>query len=326
MNFLNPNMLWLAVIIPLLIIYYIWCGRHGATLRVSSIGGLRAPRTLRYWLQHLPIVLRMGAIAMIIIAMARPVERHGEEEVTVDGIDIVMAMDISTSMLAADFTPDRMEAAKQIAAQFAADREGDRLAVVAFAGETFTQCPLTSDIREVQTALASLKCGVIEDGTAIGNGLATALNRLRESGAKSKVVILLTDGENNRGEISPRMSAEIAKNMGVKVYTIGVGSRCTAKYPAQDIFGNTTYVDVEVNIDEALLQEIATTTEGQYFRATDENALASIYEQINQLERGEVHVTAYSTTEDLFMEWIYYALVLLLGELLIARVVLNRLP
>lgn len=316
----------MAVIIPLLIIYYIWCGRHGATLRVSSIGGLRAPRTLRYWLQHLPIVLRMGAIAMIIIAMARPVERHSEEEVTVDGIDIVMAMDISTSMLAADFTPDRMEAAKQIAAQFAADREGDRLAVVAFAGETFTQCPLTSDIREVQTALASLKCGVIEDGTAIGNGLATALNRLRESGAKSKVVILLTDGENNRGEISPRMSAEIAKNMGVKVYTIGVGSRGTAKYPAQDIFGNTTYVDVEVNIDEALLQEIATTTEGQYFRATDENALASIYEQINQLERGEVHVTAYSTTEDLFMEWIYYALVLLLGELLIARVVLNRLP
>lgn len=316
----------MAVIIPLLMIYYVWCGRRGATLRVSSVGGLRAPRTLRYWLRHLPIALRMGAIAMIIIALARPVERHGEEEITVDGIDIVMAMDISTSMLAADFNPDRMEAAKQIAAQFAADREGDRLAVVAFAGETFTQCPLTSDIGEVQTALASLKCGVIEDGTAIGNGLATALNRLRESGAKSKVVILLTDGENNRGEISPRMSAEIAKNMGVKVYTIGVGSQGTAKYPAQDIFGNTTYIDVEVNIDEALLREIATTTEGQYFRATDENALASIYEQINQLEKGEVHVTAYSTTEDLFMEWIYYALVLLLGELLIARVVLNRLP
>lgn len=326
MNFLNPNMLWLAVIIPLLVTYYIWSGQRGATLRVSSIGGKRPPRTLRYWLRHLPIALRMVALLMIIIALARPIKEHGESEKSVEGIDIVLAMDISSSMMALDFEPNRMEAAKQIAARFVADREGDRIAVVAFAGESYTQCPLASDRAEVQTALSSLKCGVIEDGTAIGNGLATALNRLRESNAKSKVVILLTDGENNRGEISPLMSAEIAKNMGVKVYTIGVGSQGMAKFPARDIFGNTVMVDAEVNIDEELLRQIATLTSGEYFRAVDESALASIYKQINQLEKSEVQITTYSIIEDLFFEWVLYAILLLVAELLIARVVLNKIP
>ena len=326
MNFMNPNLLWLAVIIPLLIAYYIWTGHRGATLRVSSVGMGRTPRTLRYWLRHLPIMLRMAALMMIIIALARPIKEHGHSERSVEGIDIVLAMDISSSMMALDFEPNRLEAAKHIAARFAADRPDDRMAVVAFAGESYTQCPLSSNHAEVQTALTSLECGVIEDGTAIGNGLATALNRLRESNAKSKVVILLTDGENNRGEISPMMSAEIAKNMGVKVYTIGVGSQGMAKYPAQDIFGNTVYVNAEVTIDEELLRQIAATTSGEYFRAVDENTLASIYERINQMEKSEVQITSYSTIEELFFEWVLYAILLLLAELLVARIVLNRIP
>ena len=326
MEFLNINILYLLVIIPLAVVYYILVGRGRATIIVSTTGSRKAPRTLRYWLRHTPIVLRIAALAAIIIALARPVEVNHEEETTTEGIDIVIAMDISGSMLARDFTPDRLSAAKQLATEFVAERTGDRISVVAFAGEAFTQCPLTSDQASVGTMLSRLRSGVVEDGTAIGNGLATAINRLRESGAKSKVVILLTDGVNNRGQISPIMAADIAQDLGIKVYTIGVGSRDKAPMPAYDPFGNMTYVMADVEIDEALLREIAAKTNGQYFRASDNKALKEIYAQINELEKSKVEITHYTSYNELYMGWLLLALILLAAEVLMARMVLNRLP
>lgn len=326
MNFLNSELLWCAVIIPLVAAYYIYVGRREPSLTVSTLGTRRPPRTLRYWLRHLPVVLRLMALGALIVALARPVNEHVSRDVTCEGIDIVLSMDISGSMLARDFQPDRLTAAKQIASEFVADRTGDRLSVVAFAGEAYTQCPLTSDQATVQTMLSRLRSGVIDDGTAIGNGLGTAINRLRESGAKSKVVILLTDGVNNRGQISPHMAAEIAAELGIKVYTIGVGRRGTAPYPAQDIFGNMTTVMAEVEIDEELLRDIASTTGGEYFRAENNNALAEIYDQINTLEKSEVQVTEYTLYEELFLGWLLAAFALLVAEFLVRYVVLNRIP
>lgn len=325
MQFLNPYILIGIVIVPLLLLYHLFVGRR-ATLTVSALGSASAPRTLRYWLRPMPLVLRLLAITALIIALARPVNVHTESETTTEGIDIVLAMDISGSMLARDFVPDRLTSAKKIASEFVGERSGDRLAVVAFAGEAFTQTPLTSDQATVQTMLSRLRSGVVDDGTAIGNGLATAINRLRESGAKSKVVVLLTDGVNNRGQISPATAAEIARDLGIKVYTIGVGSRGSAPYPAIDVFGNETMVMAEVEIDEALLRRIATLTGGEYFRAVDDNALAEIYERINTLEKSEVQVTNYTSYEELYMLWLVAALLLLAGEFIIERVVLNRLP
>lgn len=325
MQFLNPYILLVACIVPLLLIYYILVGRRRATLIVSSTQGT-APRTLRYYLRHVPIVLRLLAILAMVIALARPVIVHHESETTTEGVDIVLAMDISGSMLARDFTPDRLSASKRLATEFVAERTGDRLSVVAFAGEAFTQCPLTADQAAVGTMLSRLRSGVVEDGTAIGNGLATAINRLRESGAKSKVVVLLTDGVNNRGQISPIMAAEIARDLGIKVYTIGVGSRDKAPMPAIDPFGNQTFVMADVEIDEELLRNIASTTSGRYFRANDNEALRNIYQQINELEKSEVQVTHYTSYDELFGRWLLLALLLLALEFIVARVILNRLP
>ncbi|MBO5882278.1 MAG: VWA domain-containing protein [Alistipes sp.] len=326
MNFLYPNILWLAVLVPLIALYYIFVARREATLTVSTTGTRRAPRTLRYWLRHAPIVLRLVAFVMFIIALARPVEITHESETTTDGIDIVLSMDISGTMLARDFKPDRLTAAKRLAAEFVAERRGDRIAVVAFAGEAFTQAPLTSDQATVETMLSRLRSGVVEDGTAIGNGLATAVNRLRESSAKSKVIILLTDGVNNRGQVSPLMAAEIARDMGIKVYTIGVGTRGRAPYPAVDIFGNQTTVMADVEIDEELLREIASMTGGKYYRAVDNDALRAIYDEINTLEKSKVQVTEYQNYEEHFIVWVVLGLLLLCLEFLIDKVVLNRLP
>ena len=321
-----PNILWLMAIIPLIVLYYIFVARRKASLTVSTIGGRRAPRPFRYWLRPLPIVLRLVAVALFIVALARPVNITEEHETTTDGIDIVMAMDISGSMLARDFTPDRLTSAKHLAAEFVANRRGDRIAVVAFAGEAFTQAPLTSDQAVVETMLSRLRSGVVEDGTAIGNGLATAVNRLRESGAKSKVVILLTDGVNNRGQISPLMAAEIARDMGIKVYTIGVGTRGRAPYPAVDMFGNHTTVMADVEIDEELLKEISSMTGGKYYRAVNDEALREIYAEINELETSKVQVTNYQTYEELFLMWVVLGLLCLGLEFLFDKVVLNRLP
>lgn len=319
MTLLNPYLLILAVAIPLLALYHIFIGRRSATLQVSTLQGIRTPRTLRYWLRPLPVVLRLAALALLIVAIARPVKVGGRTESLTEGIDIVLAMDISTSMLADDFTPNRLEASKHIADRFVEQRKGDRIAIVAFAGESFTQRQLTADQASVQSALGSLRCidnygrPILEDGTAIGNGLATAINRLHESDAKSKVVILLTDGANNRGEISPLTAAEIAADLGIKVYTIGM---------ARD--GMQQYLMAEV--DEELMQQIASMTEGKYFRATDNKALQEIYDEINKMEKSKVLVTNIETYDELFLDLVLYALLLLVVEFLLRTVILNRLP
>ena len=227
MRFANPYLLWLLVLLAPMIAYYIYRTlQGGAAIRISTIEGVRrAPRTLRYWLRHAPFVLRCAAFVLLVVALARPQDVDEQRRSSAEGIDIMLAVDVSGSMLARDFKPDRITAAKEVAGRFIADRYGDRLGLVVFAGEAFTQSPLTTDQSTLQTMLSRIRSGIIEDGTAIGNGLATAINRLRESDAKSKVIILLTDGVNNRGEIAPLMAADIAADMGIKVYTIGVGTR-----------------------------------------------------------------------------------------------------
>ena len=319
MHFANPYLLWLLAVIPLMALYYIYRTRQGgAAIRISTIEGVRkAPRTLRYYLRHVPFVLRCAAIAALIVALARPQSVEEGSTSSNEGIDIAMAIDISTSMLAQDLKPDRIEAAKQVAGSFIADRQGDRIGLVAFAGEAFTLSPLTTDQGALQTMLGRLRSGIVEDGTAIGNGIATAINRLRESNAKSKVIILLTDGANNRGEIAPLTAAEIARSQGIRVYTIGVGTRGTAPYPTVDFFGNPTVVQMKVEIDEKMLQQIADQTGGRYFRATDNDKLKAIYDEINQLEKSKVEISAYTTFTEEYLLWALAGFLLLVLEMLL---------
>ncbi len=329
MHFASPNILFVLLLIIPMVGYYIYRTlRGGATLTLSTIDGVRkAPRTIRYYLRHLPIVLRTLAFGAMVVALARPQNVETSRNAMSEGIDIVLALDISGSMLARDFEPDRITAAKQVATSFINDRYGDRIALVAFAGETFTLSPLTTDQGALQTLIAPLRSGVVEDGTAIGNGLATALNRLRESEAKSKVIILLTDGVNNRGEMSPQTAAMIAKEMGVKVYTIGVGTEGTAPYPRVDPFGNIIdYVQAKVEIDEAVLRQIAESTGGEYFRATNNDKLVAIYEQINTMEKSEVEIAERTLYHEKFLVWVVAALSLLVAEFLTKFLILKRLP
>ena len=293
MHFASPYYLWLLVLIAPMIGYYVWRTlQGGAAIQISSIRGVaNAPRTVRYYLRHLPFALRTAAFALLVVALARPQDVEQNTSTNTEGIDIMLAIDVSASMLARDFQPDRITAAKEVAGSFIADRYGDRIGLVAFAAEAFTQSPLTTDQSTLQTLLSRIRSGLIDDsGTAIGNGLATAINRLRESDAKSKVVILLTDGVNNRGEITPLTAAEIAKAQNIRVYTIGVGTRGMAPYPAVDMFGNITYVKQKVEIDEKTLTAMAEMTGGKYFRATDNAKLKAIYDEINQLEKSKVEV------------------------------------
>ncbi len=328
MHFASPYYLWLLVLLVPAIVYYVWRTlQGGATIQLSSIEGVvRAPKTLRYWLRHVPFVLRIGALGLAIVALARPQGIEENSHTNTEGIDIMLSIDVSGSMLARDFKPDRISAAKEVAGSFIADRYGDRIGLVAFAGEAFTQSPLTTDQSTLQTLLSRIRSGLIEDGTAIGNGLATAINRLRESDAKSKVIILLTDGVNNRGEIAPLTAAEIAKAQGIRVYTIGVGTRGTAPYPAVDMFGNMTFVQQKVEIDEKTLGEIAEMTGGQYFRATDKTKLKAIYDEINQLEKSKVEVFQHITYHELFLVWLLAAIALLVAEFLLSNLVLKRIP
>lgn len=311
-----------------MIAYYIYRTlQGGAAIRISTVEGVRrAPRTWRYWLRHAPFVLRIAAFALMTIALARPQGVEEQSRTDAEGIDIMLAIDISGSMLARDFQPDRLTAAKEVAGNFVADRHGDRIGLAVFAGEAFTQSPLTTDKSTLQTLLARVRSGVIEDGTAIGNGLATALNRLRESEAKSKVIILLTDGVNNRGEIAPLMAADIAADMGVKVYTIGVGKRGKAPYPAIDMFGNMTYQMMDVEIDEKTLTEIASRTGGQYFRATDKQKLKAIYDEINQMEKSKVEITNLTIYHEQWVPLLLLALGLLIVEFLFSQIILKRIP
>ena len=331
MHFASPYYLWLLTLLVPMIGYYVWRTlQGGASIQISSVAGVvRAPRTVRYYLRHLPFALRAAAFALLVVALARPQDIEQNVRTNTEGIDIVLAIDVSASMLARDFRPDRITAAKEVAGSFVADRYGDRIGLVVFAAEAFTQSPLTTDQSTLQTLLARIRSGLIDDsGTAIGNGLATAINRLRESEAKSKVIILLTDGVNNRGQIAPMTAAEIARAQGIRVYTIGVGTEGTAPYPAVDIYGQPTgdVVMAKVEIDEKTLGAMADLTGGKYFRATDNAKLKAIYDEINQLEKSKVEVTERISYHERFLVWALAALGALLLEFLLSNLVLKRIP
>ena len=327
MFFENPQLLWLLAIPVLLVALYVWREISGRNphMRVSTLipwkkNGTDALNVLR----HMPEAFRIAALSLIIIAIARPRSSSEVERIDTEGIDIVLAMDVSTSMLARDFNPDRISAAKDIAIQFISQRPSDRMGIVVFAGESYTQCPLTTDRATLINMMKEISTDLIEDGTAIGNGLATAVARIKDSDAKSRVVILLTDGVNNRGEISPQTAAEIAKTYGIRVYTIGVGANGEAPYPVMTPWG-VQIQNVKVEIDEKLLQNIAEATGGRYFRATDNTKLAEIYGEINKMEKAKTTIDSFPVYKELFGGYALAALICLMLELL-ARLLLRRLP
>ncbi|MDT8401716.1 MAG: VWA domain-containing protein [Bacteroidales bacterium] len=325
MTFANPGYLWLLIIIPLLVIFYI-LRQHktSPSLTFSSVQWLSdMPKSARSYLRHLLFAFRMTVIALLIIIIARPQSTDYWEDVSTEGIDIVLAMDISSSMLARDFKPDRLEAAKNVATKFISGRPYDRMGLVIFSGESFTQCPLTTDHAVLINLMREMQSGMIEDGTAIGLGLATAVNRIKDSDAKSKVIILLTDGVNNMGEIAPLTAAEIARTMNVRVYTVGVGSRGVAPYPVQTAAG-IRYRNMQVEIDEEVLREIADMTGGKYYRATDNAGLDKIYREIDQMEKSKINVQEFSRKRE---EYIPLALImtgLLLLEIILRYTLLRK--
>ena len=327
-NFNNPEFLWLLLLlVPMVVLYILRVRRGGATLTISDTStARRLPRTARYYLRHLPFVMRAVAVALLIVALARPQSSEQGSLTSTQGIDIVLAMDISGSMLARDFEPDRITAAREVAANFIVDRPNDRIGLVVFAGESYTQSPLTTDKSSLLTLLGQVQSGVIDDGTAIGNGLATAVNRLKDSEAKSKVAILLTDGVNNSGQIAPLTAAEIAKGYGIKVYTIGVGTRGLAPYPVYDMWGRLHFQQMEVDIDEQVLTDIADLTGGKYFRATDRKTLAEIYNEINSLEKTKIETDEFVKYTELYRSWLLAALLLLVGEVLVRKLLLKQIP
>jgi Ca-activated chloride channel family protein len=328
MFFEYPKILWLELLLIPIIALYIWREIRGQSpaLTVSSIMPWGGPggKFKRYF-RHVPYILRFVAFAAMIIALARPRSSDDFEKVNTEGIDIVFALDVSTSMLARDFNPDRISAAKDIAIEFIAQRPSDRMGIVVFAGESFTQCPLTTDRATLINMMKEVETGLIEDGTAIGNGLATAISRLKDSPAKSRVIILLTDGVNNRGEIAPLMATEIAKTYGVRVYTIGVGAMGVAPYPVMTPFG-VQIQQVKVEIDEELLKQIAEQTGGRYFRATDNTKMLEIYSEINRMETTRTIVDSFPVYKELFMKYALIALMALGLELFLRIFVIRRIP
>lgn len=327
MYFEYPQLLWLLAIPVLLAALYVYRELAGKRphLRVSSItqwkqGGDSVLSLLR----HVPFVLRFAALCLIIVAMARPRSSSEIEKIDTEGIDIVLTMDVSTSMLARDFQPDRISAAKDIAIEFIAQRPSDRMGIVVFAGESYTQCPLTTDRAALINLMKEVQTDLIEDGTAIGNGLATAVARMMDSDAKSRVVILLTDGVNNMGEISPESAAEIAKTYGIRVYTIGVGANGMAPYPVMTPWG-VEEQQMKVEIDEELLQQIADATGGKYFRATDNTKLSQIYSEINKMEKARTTIDSFPVYKELFGKYAFAVLLCLLLELIL-KLIVRRLP
>ena len=328
MFFEYPRLLWLEVIPVLLVLHYLYLElkERNPHLRVSTVAPwMRTGRGLMNIIRHFPFLLRTLALVMIILAIARPRSSEQMDRVDTEGIDIMLAMDVSTSMLARDFTPDRISAAKDIAIGFISQRPYDRMGIVVFAGESYTQCPLTTDRATLINLMKEISTDLIEDGTAIGNGLATAVARMKDSDAKSRVIILLTDGVNNRGEITPQMASEIAKTYGIRVYTIGVGANGMAPYPVMTPWG-VDIQKVQVEIDEDLLSEIASSTGGRYFRATDNTKLMEIYNEINQMEKARISVDSFPVYKELFPGYAIVALAALLLELILRFFVIRRLP
>lgn len=324
------NLEYFLLFIPLIgyIVWYLLRGyRSYPSMKISTaLPYLTAVKSYKNYLVHAPFVLRVVTLSMVILILARPQSTNRWQNTEVEGIDIMLTMDVSTSMMAMDLKPNRLEAAKQVAAEFINSRPNDNIGLTIFAGESFTQCPLTIDhtvllnmLNTVDSDIAAQ--GIIEDGTAIGMGIANAVTRLKESKAKSKVIILLTDGSNNRGEIAPVMAAEIAKQFGIRVYTIGVGTNGTAPYP----YGGQI-VNLPVEIDETTLEEIAEITDGSYYRATSNNKLKEVYNQIDKLERTKLNVKEYSTREEEYVIFAMVAFVALFLEILLRNTILKRIP
>lgn len=314
MVFANPNYLYLLLLLIPMIGWYVYkLSKSQASLQVSSSEAFEAPGAVSWivYLRHVPFVLRMVAVALLIVILARPQSTNSWSNSSTEGIDIMLAMDISGSMLAQDLKPNRLEAAKDVAASFINGRPNDNIGLVVFSAESFTQCPLTTDHTVLLNLFKDIQSGMIQDGTAIGLGLANAVSRIKDSHAKSKVIILLTDGSNNAGEIAPVTAAEIAKTFGVRVYTIGVGVQ---------------YQNIPVEIDEATLKQIASTTGGQYFRATDNASLKEIYSEIDQMEKTKISVQEYSKKQEEYKNWALLVFALLLVEILLRNTLLRNIP
>jgi len=332
MEFANKEYLFLLLLlIPYIIWYVMYRKKSEPTMRMSDTYAFRfAPRSWKVTLMPLSMLLRLLAFVMIVLVLARPQTQNSWKSETVEGIDIMLAMDVSTSMLAEDLRPNRIEAAKQVAAEFITGRPNDNIGLAIFAGESFTQCPMTTDhtsllnlLQNVRTDIAAR--GLIEDGTAIGMGLANAVSRLKDSKAKSKVVILLTDGSNNRGDISPMTAAEIARSLGIRVYTIGVGTNKVAPYP-MPVAGGVQYVNIPVEIDTKTLSEIASVTEGDFYRATNTKELRKIYKEIDQLEKSKLNVKKFSKRYEAYQPFALAAVIALLLEVLLRITIFRRIP
>ena len=323
----NPEYLYLLLVVPLLIVWYWFSHRHhDAEMSFSGLEGFEGEaKSVKVWSRHSLFVLRLLAISLLIIAVARPQTTSRRKNVSVEGIDIVLALDVSGSMLARDFKPDRLEASKDIARNFISKRPDDRIGLVIFSGEAFTQVPLTTDHAMIVNMFREIKSGMIEDGTAIGDGLATAVSRLQEPDAISKVVILLTDGVNNAGSVDPMSAAEIAKLYGVRVYTIGVGSKGYAPYPVQTPFG-TQMQQMKVQIDEDLLKKIADETGGRYFRATGNARLREIFNDIDKLEKSKIDIQEFRKKYEMFLPFALMALGLFIFEILLRYLVFRKIP
>jgi len=325
--FQYPIVLNLLLLLPALIwFYYKYFRKKETAVRYSSLAFFSNMKpTLREKIIHLPFILRVLSIAFLIIALARPQSFSSGENILTEGIDIVMVLDISSSMLAEDFKPNRLEAAKKVVSEFISNRKYDRIGLVIFSKEGFTQCPMTIDYDVIRNLLKDIKSGLIEDGTAIGNAIANGVDRLKDSKSKSKVMILVTDGVNNSGEVDPLTAADIAKTFGVKVYTIGVGTYGQAPYPFQTPFG-LRYQMVPVEIDENLLKQISDVTGGKYFRATNNKVLEEIYDKINSLEKTKIEITSYSNAAELFYYWALLSAIFLLFEIFITKFYLRKMP
>lgn len=323
----NPKYLYLLLLLIPLIGWYIYKLRKmQATFKMSSSFAFdKAPSTIRVYLRHFPFLLRLAAITLVIIVLARPQSINSSDISNSEGIDIVMALDISGTMMAQDFQPTRLEAAKKVAAEFINDRKNDKIGLVVFGGESFTQCPLTTDHRVLLNLLNEVKFGMIEDGTAIGLGLANSVNRLKDSKSKSRVIILLTDGSNNRGQIAPLTAAELAASYGIRVYTIGIGSRGNSTARIMTPTGMQT-MQVSGDFDERTLTEIASITSGKYFRATDNTSLKEIYDDINEMEKYHISVNTVTKKKELYMPFALFALALVGFELLLRRTWLRNIP
>jgi Ca-activated chloride channel homolog len=325
-TFSEPLFLYFLAVVPAMIAFYVLRQRKTtASLRMPGLQPFeKTATTFRHYLRHLLFAFRTVCVTLLIIVLARPQSTSRFQNVSTEGIDIILTVDISGSMLARDFRPDRLEAAKNVATEFISGRPYDRIGLVVFSGESFTQCPLTTDHAVLINLLREIQSGMIEDGTAIGMGLATSVNRIKDSQSKSKVIILLTDGVNNRGEIAPITAADIAKTYGIRVYTIGVGTQGMAPYPVNTPFG-IQYQDMPVEIDEAILKEISQTTGGKYFRATDNNKLAEVYSAIDKLEKSKIDVRQFSRKEEKFLIPALIAFCLLAVEIMVRNTIFRNL-